>query len=280
VFDQFPVIVGAERPAIPGYAIHGWLYETPFAYGWVASRYADGADVIVETWRHDVRENEGPELLAGAKIGALLKVHRSIAEVIDQGFCDERPFIVLQGPWTGGSPPDVLRNTIDDDHARPHAIEIARDVANALVHLHQYGVVHGGISPSTILVAGAPDKAVSTLAGLWTLGGATAPDALCVAMDRIRYCSPENINGAPTTMHDDLWALGACLYEMVVGVPFADGETILDVATRLGFPDSRPTRPDVRDDLFTETIERALDPRPERRYPTALALRDALYALD
>ena len=98
------------------------------------------------------------------------------------------------------------------------ALDIARQVGDALVYLHAHGVVHRDIKPENVLVTAdgqvkildfgiALDESARRLtwAGLSSTVG--TPD----------YMAPEQIGGRRGDERTDVYALGTMLYEMLTG---------------------------------------------------------------
>jgi hypothetical protein len=93
------------------------------------------------------------------------------------------------------------------------------------------------------------------------------------------YMAPEQISGsAIVDERTDVYAAGIVLYEAVTGrVPFV-GETLFDLM-RQHMDDPPPPPSQLRRDLppgIEHVILRALEKHPARRFPTAIAMGDAL----
>jgi serine/threonine-protein kinase len=125
------------------------------------------------------------------------------------------------------------------------ALDVAIQVASALVAAHQAGIVHRDIKPENIMLR--PDGYVKVLDfGVAKLAEQEAPatmprdEALLLVetnlgsiLGTVRYMSPEQACGAPVDNRTDIWSLGVVLYEMVTGhAPFT-GDTPGEVMTSI-----------------------------------------------
>ena len=95
------------------------------------------------------------------------------------------------------------------------------------------------------------------------------------------YLAPEVLQGQRATVRSDIYSLGVLLYHLVTGSYPVQARTVREVrrAHERGERTAVQTaRPDVPPKL-ARVIERAIDPRPERRYQSADALAADLAAL-
>ena len=162
--------------------------------------------------------NSGTErllFLTEAMPGWRLK-HPNIVTVYDAGDGDGKVYLAMERV-AGRS----LRRMIDESPPLGvgRSIRIAVEIASALAHAHEQGVVHRGLTPSNILVQPG-DRPKITGFGLAPLQEA-APAAWNHAA-RLGYLSPEQIRcDEPIDGRSDLFSLGVVLYEMLTGrLPF------------------------------------------------------------
>src|SRR5262245_7140182 len=117
------------------------------------------------------------------------------------------------------------------------ALDVALQVADALVAAHKAGVVHRDIKPENIMLRpdgyakvldfGIAKLAESTLAE--TTAGETesvtlAETNLGTILGTARYMSPEQACGTPVDKRTDIWSLGVVLYEMITGHSLFTGD--------------------------------------------------------
>lgn len=167
----------------------------------------------------------------------------------------------------------------NDLSARPtgrvdQALEIARQIAEALEAAHERGIIHRDLKPANIKVR--PDGTVKVLDfGLATAFGPAADPARILAEQRTlpgailgtpAYMSPEQARGEPASPQADVWAFGAVLYELLTGVsPFGrptTSETFVSVLREQPDYSRLPleTPPSVR-----RLIRRCLEKERKRR---------------
>jgi Tol biopolymer transport system component/predicted Ser/Thr protein kinase len=122
------------------------------------------------------------------------------------------------------------------------ALEIAKQVANALESAHEKGIIHRDLKPANVKIR--PDGSVKVLDfGLAKAGGAqeVTPDSPTMMPATISgmilgtagYMSPEQARGQVADKRADIWAFGVVLYEMVVGKRLFGGATMADSLTAI-----------------------------------------------
>jgi serine/threonine-protein kinase len=146
-------------------------------------------------------------------------------------------------------------------------LRIMRQVADALVHLHQQGRAHGCLNPQRVLVSGPGDAVKLTETGMCT---ETRPAALDVTaamqVSRLsRYLAPELLRGASPDARSDIYSFGLLFYETLTGKLPAS-------RFRLPSQESAEVPPEL-----DEVVLRCLRQEPAARYGDA---REVLAAID
>jgi len=173
---------------------------------------------------------------------------------------------------------ESLRNKIQRG---PVAVEDAIDttiqVAQGLEKAHRKGVVHRDIKPANLLIT--EDGMVKIVDfGLAKLAGKTHLTRTGSTLGTVAYMSPEQAQGKEVDHRTDLWSLGVVLYEMLTGkLPFKAEH---DVSLLHSIIHEKPQRlkfvkPEVSPELEC-IVHRALEKRPESRYPSAGAMLEDL----
>jgi serine/threonine protein kinase len=163
--------------------------------------------------------------------------------------------------------------------ARGDAIALVAAVGAALDALHRSGLVHRDIKPTNVIVpeVGGPPAAVLVDLGLaGVVDQSTRLTRSGEVFGTPGYMSPEQALGRPQSSASDVWALAALYYRLRFGqAPFErEGvlQTLAAVATeKVRFPDGGAIDPADR-----QALERALEPDPAKRFPTAQAFVEAL----
>ena len=153
------------------------------------------------------------------------------------------------------------------------ALHVFRQLAEALQHSHEAGVLHRDLKPGNVLL-GADDTAYITDFGL---ARSLYHDGLTrsgVVVGTLDYMSPEQAAGGRVDVRSDIYALGILLFEMLTGqLPFQADSKAEALAQRIAGRPRDITATGVHAPAFVRhVIRRCLERSPENRYPSARAL--------
>ncbi|HEX7896808.1 MAG TPA: protein kinase [Planctomycetota bacterium] len=156
---------------------------------------------------------------------------------------------------------------------------LLRDVANAIHHAHEHGVLHRDLKPQNILVDKAGKAYVTDFGLARELEGGKSLTMTGMVVGTPAYMSPEQARGdRGLDGRSDVAGLGAVLYEMLAGrLPF-HGQTAVDTA--LAVINQEPVAPrrlvpSVPPDLEAICLK-AMEKDRERRYASARELAEDL----
>jgi serine/threonine-protein kinase len=151
---------------------------------------------------------------------------------------------------------------------------IGMDLCGALAAVHRKGLVHGDVKAQNVM----REKGGRIVLMDFGAGRAQGVDAAGVAGTPM-YLAPEVLAGAPPTPQSDLYSLGVLLFHLLTNsFPYSVGD--IDTLRAAHADGSRTWLRDLRPDLphaVVESIERAIDPDPARRFATAGAMERALH---
>jgi eukaryotic-like serine/threonine-protein kinase len=157
-------------------------------------------------------------------------------------------------------------------------LDIAIQIASALEEAAANGLVHLDLKPRNMMLTqkGQVKLLDFGLARIVAPSEADRTQSLTaiVAAGTPPYMSPEQLLGGPLDVRTDIYALGACLYEMATGqTPFRAPTLPELIASILQSPAVSPSsiRPNLSPGL-EKVILKCLEKDPEGRYRTAAAL--------
>jgi serine/threonine-protein kinase len=154
------------------------------------------------------------------------------------------------------------------------ALNLARQICEALVYMHGQGVVHRDLKPENVLV----DESGHGHVKIMDFGIALDESArrltwsgLSSTIGTPDYMAPEQVNGRRGDARTDIYALGTILYELLTGnLPYSGGNVYNMMRAKTNEDPQRPRvfRPDI-DPQIEEIILRAIERQPRDRYAAA-----------
>ncbi len=112
--------------------------------------------------------------------------------------------------------------------------QVAEQIASALLYAHEtVGIVHRDIKPSNLLLADGPVVKLSDFGIARVAHDRSRPADDAAALGTIWYSSPQQIMGQPPTPADDVYALGATLYELLTGTPPFEAATTEELIEKI-----------------------------------------------
>ncbi len=151
------------------------------------------------------------------------------------------------------------------------ALKIMEQVAGALHHAAEAGIVHRDIKPDNILLTKRGEVKVADF-GLARLriGKSTNLTQTGVTMGTPLYMSPEQVEDKPLDSRSDLYSFGVTCYFMLTGQPPYRGETALAIAVQhiKGEPEPlEKIRPELPADLC-RIVQKLMAKDPDNRHQT------------
>jgi eukaryotic-like serine/threonine-protein kinase len=158
------------------------------------------------------------------------------------------------------------------------ATRMVQEVAWALAHAHQHGVIHRDIKPENILLERGTGRALVTDFGIARLTEGAPPTGSGRVLGTARYMSPEQAAGQPVDGRSDLYSLGVTAFYALTGrFPFdaPDANGLMVQRETLPAPPVISVRAGLPAALAT-AIDRCLARDPANRFATAGDLADAV----
>src|SRR6478672_7451033 len=234
-------------------------------------------DVAITVLHPDLAAALGAErFLAEIKTTAKLQ-HPHILPLLDSGEADGLLYYVM--PYVSG---ESLRSRLERETqlAVDDAVRIAREALSALESAHKQGVVHRDIKPENILMH--EDQALVADFGIALAVSAAGGPRMTqtgLSLGTPAYMAPEQAMGERVIDgRADIYALGAVLYEMLVGEAPFTGPSVQAIVARVMTESPRPVTGQRRSvpEHVNAAILRALEKIPADRFHSAAEFSNAL----
>jgi WD40 repeat protein/tRNA A-37 threonylcarbamoyl transferase component Bud32 len=296
--SHFP---GDLAPNLPGYEILGTLGQGGMGVVYKARQLRLKRIVAIKFIRANARTDTPTLRRFQSEAEAVAKLrHPNIVQLYELGEHRGVPYLTLEYV-EGGT---LAQKLGEHPFTVPDAAALLLSLASATQAAHAAGVIHRDLKPANILLSGDRGQETgdrkaepSTLSALTPVSCPLTPKISDFGLAKHtdsddgqtrtgailgtpNYMAPEQALGGGhlVTASVDLYALGAILYEMLVGKPPFHGATPLETLEQVRNRDPIPPRqfrPDVPRDLETICLK-CLEKTPEKRYASAHALAEDL----
>jgi predicted Ser/Thr protein kinase len=224
--------------------------------------------VAIKTLRSDpaagelAREIEG-RFLKEARLAGRLQ-HPNIVTIYEAG--EDRGIYYIAMEYVDG---DALSRALTSENRMSvtERIDVVRQVALALQHAHERGVLHRDIKPGNILVTRDGRVKVADFGIGKLLSGAGDMTRTGQMIGSPAYMSPEQIRGEKLDGRSDFFSLGVVLYELLTGKRPFPGDSITTLVYQILHTDP-PDPTTIRSDLPASTRDvfgRLLAKSPDKR---------------
>lgn len=200
--------------------------------------------------------------------------HANIVSIYDVGKDGDVEYIVMEYV-EGRNLKEIIRSfaPLTPDQA----LNLTKQIAEAINHAHEHHIIHRDIKPHNILVTEDGRAKVTDFGIARAVTAATVTHAGDI-VGSVHYLSPEQARGVQSNEQSDLYSLGIILYELLTGsVPY-DGETPIAIA--LKHLQEQPEYPSKLNPKITPALEamimKAIAKNPQQRFSSAKAFLQEL----
>ncbi len=178
---------------------------------------------------------------------------------------------------------EVTPLTSEGRHGREYFRKVADlgvQVAEALDHAHQLGIVHRDVKSANLLLDGRGNLWVTDFGLAHMQHGETSLTLTGDVVGTLRYMSPEQTlaKRVPIDHRTDVYSLGATLYELLTLRPAFTSEDRHELLRQIGFEE--PTKPRRLERAIPPELEtivlKAMEKRAQDRYATAKEMAEDL----
>ncbi len=281
--------VEPTRPpaTLEGYAIQNFIGRGSYGEVWMAIDQKTGKRVAIKFYAQrsslDVKQ-----LAQEVEKLVVLAADRHVVQLLDVGWDASPPYYVMDFIDSGS-----LEDLVKSGEALPvdRAVEVFKEIATGLMHLHGKGVLHCDLKPGNVLLDqdGNPRLA--------DFGQSRLKSDNTSALGTLFYMAPEqaDLKAVPDAKWD-VYALGALLFTVLTGKPpyyseelkhkIENAETLRDRLTiyrqslaNAKRPKNHRSIPGV-DRTLADIIDRCIAARPSERFASAQSVLVALQQRD
>lgn len=209
--------------------------------------------------------------------------HRTIVEVFDAGFLDgTTPYLVMER-LVGENLEEYIKRK--QTLSAKRTFRIGYEVLRGLSVAHAKNILHCDMKPANVFIVRSQSKRTGVklldfgISKLAVGGRAHAVDEPTgFVFGTPHYMAPEQVVGGEVEPRTDVYAVGAILYECLMGRPPFVGASRRDVFRKIlrSPPDALEPPRGPLPTFLTDLVTRMLAKNPEDRPPSAAAVNQAL----
>ncbi|HEY8079567.1 MAG TPA: protein kinase [Labilithrix sp.] len=242
--------------------------------------------VVVKRLREDVAERVAfsAMLLDEAQLAARLQ-HPNVVQTLEVGVHEGQHYIAME--YLDGQPIGRILKVAGAPPA-PFTARVMADALAGLAYAHDLtdydgkplSIVHRDVSPQNLFVTYSGEVKVVDFGIAKTAARVSEDTEAGVLKGKLAYMAPEQLQNKPVDRRADLWAAGVVMWEMLTGKRLFGGKSEGEAISNILFsPIARPS--EIRNNVppaLEDVCMRALERDAEKRWQTASAMREAIYA--
>jgi serine/threonine protein kinase len=212
--------------------------------------------------------------------------HPGIVHIRDYGLTEfNQPYMVLD--YIEAS---TLEETMSFQGALdvPYSLDIFAQIADAIGHAHERGILHRDLKPSNIMLVKTDEQ--SAIVKIVDFGIAKITDQYNPAQAQLTktgevfgsplYMSPEQATGAKVDQRSDIYSLGCVMFETLTGVPPFSGKGAIQIISSQMNCEAPTLKEGSKGKVFPKNVEeivsKALRKNPDERFQSMQELKEAL----
>jgi serine/threonine-protein kinase len=200
--------------------------------------------------------------------------HPNVVGVFDYNETAELAYIVME--FVEGQ---SLKGLVgeQDRMALPVVARVLSDILDGLAYCHERGVVHRDIKPANIMITPEGQAKIADF-GIARIESSSMTQAGTV-LGTPAFMSPEQFMGVIVDARTDIYSTGVLLFQLLTGErPFEGSMTTIMHKVLNTVPPKPSDLAITAPRSLDEVVARAMARRPEDRFPTATAFKQALQA--
>jgi len=210
--------------------------------------------------------------------------HPNICTIYEVGEVEGRPYLAME--YIEGHP--LTHEVISGGMAREVLVRYGIQLADALAHAHERGIVHRDLKSGNVIVTPSGrlkvldfglSRRIEQKASEDTTQFDQSWDEQHSLTGTLAYIAPELLKGQEATARSDIWALGVMLYEMAAGRRPFRGGTPFELSAAILRETPGPISPALPP-VLQSVVDKCLNKDPSQRYHSGGEVRAALETAD
>jgi eukaryotic-like serine/threonine-protein kinase len=210
--------------------------------------------------------------------------HPNICTIYEVGEVEGRPYLAME--YIEGHP--LSHEVISGGMATEVLVRYGIQLADALAHAHERGVVHRDLKSGNVIVTPSGRLKVLDFGLSQRVEEKVSEDTTQFDQSwdeqhsltgTLAYNAPELLRGQEASARSDIWALGVMLYEMAAGRRPFRGGTAFELSASILRETPAPISPALPP-VLQSVIDKCLNKDPSQRYHSGGEVRAALETAD